>query len=549
MLALVLPLVLVSAAMTGDSNATYHNAGETPGADPFVLHDPASGYYYAYSTTGADPGHHFAVHRSPDMATWQRLPGGALPADAQQWGRDWFWAPEVYHNTGTGKYFLFYSARLRRDLAAEHFRYADFEEPSKLGVAVADSPAGPFRPLGDGPLDYRPYDPDYHDVNLIMDEPERKPPETLEEGRTAPLGTYVPTIDPTLLFDDGRIYLYFSRNAYRNWVWDHDLGKYVEEAGIYAVELDPAFWNDPTGTTPPRIADAYRDANGAPGDPVRKDGFTPVLDYGGDEQAWENAHVHDYADSGGEKKDRRWEEGPSVVKARTREGRPLYFLTYSANSYAGPHYGVGYAVAEHPLGPWRKSPDNPVLRTDPDMGMFSTGHGSISASPDGTELFYLHHGRPDMDSERRLYTERMSLDPDRARLAIHQSTSDEPLPSGVAPFALGADTAVVEPGGGGATVGVEVRAASGAAMPLEHPANRVVAEVSPASVASVEMRAGRAVVRGLRPGAAELVLRYQRRTADGRFVDVVNSAPEAPGGTRPVRTTVLIDNTGAGGRS
>ncbi|MHA6799894.1 family 43 glycosylhydrolase [Bounagaea algeriensis] len=516
--------------MTGESNATYHNAGETPGADPFVLHDPASGYYYAYSTEGVDPGHHFAIHRSPDMVTWQRLPGGALPGEAQRWGRDWFWAPEVYHNPATGKYFLFYSARLRSDLAAEHFGCADFEEPSKLGAAAADSPVGPFRPLGDGPLDYHPYDPEYHDVNLIMDEPERKPPETLQEGRTAPLGTYIPTIDPNLLFDDGRIYLFFSRNAYRNWVWDRVLDKYVEEASIYAVELDPAFWNDPSATTAPRIAEAYRDANGAPGDPARKDGFTPIIDYGSDEQGWENAHVHDYDDSGGEKKDRRWEEGPTALKACTREGRALYFLTYSANSYAGPHYGVGYAVAEHPLGPWRKAPENPVLHTDADAGVFSTGHGSVSASPDGEELFYVHHGRPSVESDRRLYTERMSLDPDRARLAIHQSTADEPLPSGVAPFALRADTDVVEPGAGGATAGVEVTAAPGTAMPLEHPANRVLAEVSPADVARVEVRGDRVVVHGLRPAAAELTLRYQRRRADGRFVDVINRASDAPGG-------------------
>jgi len=62
-------------------------AARTPGADPYVLFDAKSGYYYAYSTEGADPGWNFAIYRSPDLATWEHLPGGALRA-----GQDGDWA-------------------------------------------------------------------------------------------------------------------------------------------------------------------------------------------------------------------------------------------------------------------------------------------------------------------------------------------------------------------------------------------------------------------------------------------------------------------------
>ena len=150
-----------------------------------------------------------------------------------QWGNDWFWAPEVYFNPRTRLYFMFYAARSDAN-KKNWFGYADFEEPSKTGVAVSRSPAGPFHNIANRPIDYNPYDPDYHDVNLIMGPDQKKPPATLAEGETAPLGTYIPFIDPDVFFDDtGHTYLYFSRNAYRNWVWDTDLGKYIEESNIY----------------------------------------------------------------------------------------------------------------------------------------------------------------------------------------------------------------------------------------------------------------------------------------------------------------------------
>jgi len=210
LLAVVLPAGSVAAAGAWRTDATYYNDAATPGADPYVLYDRASGYYYAYSTEGADDGYHFGIYRSPDLATWAHVPGGALRAGQDgDWAHDWFWAPEVYHNPTTGLYFLFYAGRMNRGVA-EHFRYPDFEEASKVGVAVSRSPAGPF----------------------------------------------------------------------------HDLGKYIEESNIYAVELTGDWWTDPTGATMPAIAPAYRNANLAPSDPpgTRKDGFVPILNYGSDKQ-------------------------------------------------------------------------------------------------------------------------------------------------------------------------------------------------------------------------------------------------------------------------
>jgi GH43 family beta-xylosidase len=521
------------------TNATYFNDAALPAADPYVLHDKRSGYYYAYSTDGADPGYYFGVYRSADLATWKKVPGGALPAnDPKQWGNDWFWAPEVYYNARTRLYFMFYAARSDAN-KKNWFGYADFEEPSKTGVAMSRSPAGPFHNIANQPIDYNPYDPDYHDVNLIMGPDQKKPPATLAEGETAPLGTYIPFIDPDVFFDsDGRTYLYFSRNAYRNWVWDTDLGKYIEESNIYAVELTNDWWNDPRGQTMPTIAPAYRGANASPGGPSgpRRDGWVRILDYDHDKQAWENADVNDYAATGGEKKDRRWAEGSSTLKTYGPDGRPIYYLTYSANNWETPQYGVGYATASSPLGPFTKSPTNPILSQDAAIGMYSTGHGSFAVSPDESQLYYVHHGRPSpTEPQRRLYTERAFLDPGSLGLSIDQATSDRPIPSGVAPYSMGASARTLFlRAGSSKRLAWRVWSADGAALALGNPLNRVratSANPAVASVADADGSAGTVVAHA--PGRTMVTLTYQREHASGAYVDVYN-------GRRPVSVRVSV---------
>ena len=95
---------------------TYQNP-VCAGADPFVL--LAEGMYYHYSTN--DPaGYHVLV--SEDLTHWEDR-GYCLHKDDVK-GEKWFWAPEVL--ALNGKYYMVYTAE-------EH-----------LGLAVADSPAGPF---------------------------------------------------------------------------------------------------------------------------------------------------------------------------------------------------------------------------------------------------------------------------------------------------------------------------------------------------------------------------------------------------------------------
>ncbi|KFH47065.1 hypothetical protein ACRE_021230 [Hapsidospora chrysogenum ATCC 11550] len=548
----------------------FHNSARHAAADPYVLYDSYSGQYYAYSTEGADEGYNFAIYTSPDLSTWHKQPGGVLKAcyDADMnrlqggqacWARDWFWAPETYYNDRTGWYFFFFAGRLREDLTKDYFRYSKFEEPSKIGVAVSRSPAGPFKEIRPQPIDYYPFDPAYSDVNLIMDEKQMLPPQTLEEGREAPRGTYIPTIDVNIFFDaNDRIWMYLSRNAYRNWRWDAKLGKYIEESNIIVVEMERAWWDDPNAKTMPQIIASQVDfhakhavplpanitsynGTGEIGDPPRKDGWTTVISYGADPQDWENAHVHDYEKSNGTKKDRRWSEGSTLIRRPHSEtGVPIYMLLYSSNNYEAANYGVGYATAISPLGPFRKSSSNPVLSQAPDgeITIYSTGHGSIVASPprdehreygaqevtlctpEGTELFYVHHARNDTTLNRSIYTTRMTIDESAIHFASSNAISmnltplDQLLPENTYPIALKARCTETK-----WKYNVRVVSKTGAPFDLREGSNRVVATPGHKEPISIED--------GLEEGSFVLEfddivakLSYERLSVDGSWVTV-----------------------------
>lgn len=84
--------------------------------------------------------------------------------------------------------------------------------------------------------------------------------------------------------------------------------------------------------------------------------------------------------------DYQWNEGPFVLK---QEGK--YYLMYSANYYASADYGVGYAIADNPLGPFKKIKENPILSKDVEGGISGPGHNSVTVGPDGKTLYIVYH--------------------------------------------------------------------------------------------------------------------------------------------------------------
>jgi arabinan endo-1,5-alpha-L-arabinosidase len=159
-------------ATTGYTNPVMVN--DAP--DPSVIRGD-DGAFYAY-TTQAYHDVEFTtlpILRSTDLVTWE-LVGDAFAGDARpSWivpgsGNGDVWAPHIARVGG--RYLLYYSASSASTLSFG------------IGVAVADSPTGPFRDLGEPLL-------------------------------TGPGFT---TIDPFVLDDDGDLYLYWGSAGDPIWV-------------------------------------------------------------------------------------------------------------------------------------------------------------------------------------------------------------------------------------------------------------------------------------------------------------------------------------------
>ncbi len=148
--------------------------------DPFILR-AQDGLYYCYATSAADG---FKAWASPDLVHWQAI-GYVYRRQSDSWGESDFWAPEVvfYRN----KYFMHYSARWGKN------------QSLRMGVAIAESPRGPFVDISNRPM--------------------------FDFGYAA--------IDGHVFFDeDGRKYFYYSRDCSENIVAER------HESHLYVVELD-----------------------------------------------------------------------------------------------------------------------------------------------------------------------------------------------------------------------------------------------------------------------------------------------------------------------
>lgn len=349
-------LITLAACTSGSKHATWDspNPLDVKLGDPFILH-ASDGRYYMYGTSLADG---FEAFVSDDLREWKscgQIYKGGTP---EQWNLDCFWAPEVYERDG--KYYLFYSSNKRDNPEGEL-------EVFRIGVAVSDSPAGPFRDLMNRPV----FDPPY------------------------------PIIDANVLFDDatGRTYLYFSRCCYKHAVEselaqkERAAGGYaeIEESWVYGVEMKPDF-------------------SGVIGEPKLL--LQPPMNLNDVQAEWESQSVTAH------EANRRWTEGSYIF----REG-DTYYIMYSANCYQGAHYAVGYATADNPLGPFRKSSDNPVLKENVTKGgtVMGTGHNMMFRDASG-RMLTVYHGRLTSNPDERVaFIDPMEITPD-GHLVIHGPT-------------------------------------------------------------------------------------------------------------------------------
>lgn len=180
---------------------------------------------------------------------------------------------------------------------------------------------------------------------------------------------------------NGRFYMYYSAEEHISVaVADHPAGPFrqTEKAPMLTGEksIDHSLFIDDDGT-PYLFFVRFNDGNNVWMAELEKDfvtlkkeTFRPVIHVS---QPWEEVWP-------------RVNEGPFVLKHKG-----LYYLTYSANSYESPLYGIGCATASSLKGKWTKYPENPLLQRP--EGLWGTGHHALFTDKQGDLRIVFHAHR------------------------------------------------------------------------------------------------------------------------------------------------------------
>ena len=103
-------------------------------------------------------------------------------------------------------------------------------------------------------------------------------------------------------------------------------------------------------------------------------------------------------------KGRVWEawhcvEGPFVVARDER-----YYCLYSGGAWHSENYGVGFAVASDPLGPWRDdlAVHGPTVLKGSPPKVIGPGHNSVILGPDDRTLWCVYHAWDASKTARRM---------------------------------------------------------------------------------------------------------------------------------------------------
>ena len=346
--------------------------------DPAVLKTDDGYYLVATSNDAPDA---FPILHSHDLAHWEHKSFVFPRGDAPEWTATGtrvadFWAPEMA-KVGD-EYWVAFSARQKSNALA-------------IGLAKAPSPTGPFRDLGRALITGKP-------VNTSG-----VPGGMMSGG----------VIDSHIFIDaNGDRYLFWKDDA--NGVWPRPLAALLRDnpgliERLFEAEADrrtAAFaaaivaW---ANTRRPmerfymmqplieaalnswdRVRQVLFDSDLAP--EILEAMTTPVhgqrLADDGESLVGESAQVLC--------NDLPWEghliEGPFVTR---QQGR--YWMFYAGNDFSTPAYGIGVAVADHPLGPYVKQSE-PLLKSTREWT--APGHASVAPGLDGNPQLFFHAFHP-----------------------------------------------------------------------------------------------------------------------------------------------------------
>jgi hypothetical protein len=333
--------------------------------DPCVLHVPEEGSWRLVATSNDAP-QSFPILKSNDLKRWElasfAFPQGAKPPWCLEGlERADFWAPEI-HRVG-GDYWLVFSAR-------------QLDGTLAIGLATSARPEGPYRPQAAPLLRGGVIDPHLH----VLDDGT-----PLLFWKVDDNGVWPRRLAAMLAAEPGLAEALFETQEDRRtaalaaalWPWLEAHAAPMEQFFALqplieaAAEDLAAFEGRLTGEARLQIGETLRTRVYA--QPLAADGSALVGDRRlvlQNDQPWE-AHLI---------------EGVWVTKA---DGR--WFMFYAGNDFSTPQYGIGAAVADSPLGPYRKL-EAPLLGSSAEW--VGPGHPSVAPGPDGRPRLFLHAFRP-----------------------------------------------------------------------------------------------------------------------------------------------------------
>jgi beta-xylosidase len=117
-------------------------------------------------------------------------------------------------------------------------------------------------------------------------------------------------------------------------------------------------------------------------------------------------------------------EGPCVIYHDKR-----YWCLYSGGAWRSPDYGIGYAVADHPLGPWRDdfAAHGPTVLKNTPPDVLGPGHNSVTTGPDSETTFIVYHAWDSALTARRMCIDPLDWTASGPRCR-GPSTTPQPLP-------------------------------------------------------------------------------------------------------------------------
>jgi GH43 family beta-xylosidase len=113
-------------------------------------------------------------------------------------------------------------------------------------------------------------------------------------------------------------------------------------------------------------------------------------------------------------------EGPFVLfhdDPALSPSKGRYWCLYSGGAWNSENYGVGYAVADDPLGPWTDdfARHGPTVLTGVPEKVISPGHCSVVIGPDDRTPFVVYHAWDAAHTARRLCVDPLFWSPDGPR--------------------------------------------------------------------------------------------------------------------------------------